>query len=443
MGRSPSLFLVVCFVVVLCGSTALADPPSYKGKMVLFGNLHAHSALSDDVSDPSSELSPLQAFIYADQHGLDFLALSDHHKATDSSHRLSMTADEYKNQLFKVAKDYTSDHDFIAIAAVEWGNTATGNHVNVFGANRLPPDATLDEEYDDLYAWASDHAKFVQFNHPYAWGAKSNRNREVGNFGVELYADPATFVEMVDPVAKTMSIITTVKGGHLSGQHKHATNKTHRDVHRDAERKWRKHLNMGFHLSPAANQDTHWKNWGAVTAARTAVWVGTNSYQGLMNGFGDNRVYATEDDELVVAFQVEYRGRRHWMGDTVELDGDEADVHVLLRIWQAAGSDNDPTDEGPYTVTVFSDWDGVGERTASAWEDYENLQANRLHRIRVPVVAGEYIYIQVTEQNGKDNPIGEGVDVFNNETGAHDADGKRDDMNDSAWTTPIWFVSGG
>ncbi len=35
-----------------------AEPPSYKGKMVLFGNLHAHSALSDDVSDPNNQMAP-------------------------------------------------------------------------------------------------------------------------------------------------------------------------------------------------------------------------------------------------------------------------------------------------------------------------------------------------------------------------------------------------
>ena len=419
--------------------SVLAEPPSYKGKMVLFGNLHAHSALSDDVSDPNNEKSPLQAYTFASQNGIDFLAISDHQKATDSNHRLFMTATEYEDQLFDVADDFNDDHTFIAIPAIEWGNTATGNHVNVFGADELPPDTVLDADYNELYDWAIANAEFVQFNHPYSWSGKSNRNRDVGNFGLELYADPATFVETVDPIVKTMPIITTVKGGHISGQHADATNKTHRDVHTKAEREWRKHLNMGFHLSPVANQDTHGTNWGVVTAARTAVWVGTNSYRGLMNGIKANRVYATEDDELVVAFQVEYKGRRHWMGDTVTLDGDEDDVDVLVKIWQGAGSDSDSTDEGPYTVTIFSDWDGIGNRLATAWDVIENIPAQELRRIRVPVLAGEYIYLQVTEQNGKDNPVGDGVDVFDTSSGAAGSDGNRDDMNDSAWTTPIWF----
>lgn len=435
MTKLFSTFVVLTLLVVI----AAAEPPSYKGKIVLFGNLHAHSAQSDDVGDPNNQMSPLQAFTFASQNGIDFLAISDHHKATDSNHRLFMTASEYKNKLFNVANTFNSSHSFIAIPAIEWGNTATGNHVNIFGADELPPDSVLDADYDELYDWAKGKAEFVQFNHPYSWAAKSNRDRDVGNFGIELFDDSATFVDTVDPVVKTMPIITTVKGGHINGQHANATNKTHRGVHIKAEREWRKHLNMGFHISPVANQDTHRTNWGVVTAARTAVWVGTNSYRGLMNGIKVNRVYATEDDELVVVFQVEYKGRRHWMGDTVMLDGDEDDVDVLVRIWQGAGSDGDSTDEGPYTVTIFSDWDGIGNRLATVWDVIENIRTKELRRIRVPVLAGEYIYIQVTEQNGKDNPVGDGEDVFHNSTGAPGADGNRDDMNDSAWTTPIWF----
>lgn len=44
------------------------------------------------------------------------------------------------------------------------------------------------------------------------------------------------------------------------------------------------------------------------------------------------------------------------------------------------------------------------------------------------------------QKKGKDNPVGEGDDEFNNKTGHSGPDGKRDDINDSAWTAPIWFV---
>lgn len=44
---------------------------------------------------------------------------------------------------------------------------------------------------------------------------------------------------------------------------------------------------------------------------------------------------------------------------------------------------------------------------------------------------GRYLYLHVREQNGKDNAVGEGED--------EESDGKRDDLNDTAVTSPVWF----
>ncbi len=60
----------------------LPDRPQHEGKVVLFGNLHAHSKLSDDIKGAGDELLPSKAFQYAHLHGLDFLAITDHHNAT-------------------------------------------------------------------------------------------------------------------------------------------------------------------------------------------------------------------------------------------------------------------------------------------------------------------------------------------------------------------------
>ena len=53
--------------------------------------------------------------------------------------------------------------------------------------------------------------------------------------------------------------------------------------------------------------------------------------------------------------------------------------------------------------------------------------------LNIPFTAGKgkYLYLHVKEQGGKDNPVGDGDDL--------DGDGKRDDLNDSAWTSPVWF----
>jgi hypothetical protein len=223
------------------------------------------------------------------------------------------------------------------------GNTSTGNHINLFGIQSLPPDTIKDQDYDKLIAWAKTNAGFIQFNHPDTWDREPKRNKKVGNYGRALYVNDAAFLSAADGTVKTISIISTVKGGHISGDHKHSTAKTHREVHTENFKHYKRFLNLGFRLSPAANQDTHWKNWGTVTAARTAVWADAASYEDLMKAFKANRVYATEDDEMVVAFQAEYKGKRYWMGETVALESDEDDVDLIVRVWQALGSDGDPT----------------------------------------------------------------------------------------------------
>ncbi len=358
------------FIIIALSTTAWAEKPSHDDKVVLFGNLHAHSKLSDDIKHVGDEMLPDKAFPYAHQNGLDFLAITDHHKATDSSHRLSMTRQEYKTLLYDVAMQYNSDHagEFVAVPAIEWGNTATGNHLNIFGSRTPPPDRIKDKDYDDLYEWAKQHAEFVQLNHPHGWKRKSNRNRRVGNFGIALYDSSQAFVRATDPVIKTISIITSVAGGHLNGPDKESEDKVHRDA--QWENYYKRFLNYGFHIAPSANQDTHRTNWGTVSAARTAVWANEVSFQGLVNGFKANRAYATEDDELVVAFQARYNGNTYWMGDTVPLQIAEADVELLVKIWQSTGSDGDSTDEGPYTVSIVSDPDGIGGRQASTWDTH-------------------------------------------------------------------------
>jgi hypothetical protein len=415
--------------------------PTHDGKVALFGNLHAHSTLSDDVPDNTPDTTPQKGFEYAKAHGLDFLAISDHHMATDAAGRNWLTATEYQTGLFKVAMDFNAAHpgEFVAIPGIEWGNMSVGNHINIFGAQSLPPDTILNVEYEKLHAWIALNAEFAQFNHPHSWTRDSKRNKAVGNYGEARYPDRNTFAAGADPGIATISIISTVAGGHISGAHKHAENKTHRRM--EWENYYLQYLNLGFRISPAANQDTHWKNFGSVTAARTAVWADSVSYADLMKAFKANRVYATQDDEMAVAFQVRYKGQVYWMGDSVPLETEEAEVELLVKVWQGAGVDGDDVDEGPYELRLVADADGVGGNEASpvigSWIAASGSQ------VVIPYMAvrGRYVYLHVREQGGKDNLVGDGEDVVDNATGSHDSDGKRDDQNDSAWTSPVWFTA--
>lgn len=431
----------IALLSLLFPTLSIADHPKHDGKMAVFGTLHAHSVLSGDVKDEDG-FTPMEAFDYARENGLDFLGISDHHKPTGApgGSKFHMATTTYKQKLVAVADQVNTAHagKFVAIPGIEWGTVATGNHINIFGATTLPPDTIDDDDYKELYAWIGSNARFAQWNHPYGWGDKSNRNKDVGNYGKDLYDSTAQFVAAANPSVQLMSIICTVFGGHINGALAESEDKTHRDVKTTALNIYKRHLDMGFHLSPAGSQDTHRVNPGTVTAARTGVWVDALSLDGITEGFKANRTFATEDDELAVALQVEYDGNTYWMGDTVPLKEEQAEVTVVLHVSQAKGSDNDSKSEGPYTARLFSDQDGIGGGKAAEWIAEEIPANTKVKKFTVPVIAGEYFYFQITEQNGKDNRLGDGDDETGPD-GTGDPDGFRDDLNDEAWTSPIWF----
>ena len=433
------LISTACF---LAAATATATRPTHDEMIAVFGTLHAHSTLSGDVKTDKG-LGPEGAFEYARTHGLDFLGISDHHKPSGApgGPRFHLTGTTYKDDLFDVAARITDEHagTFVAIPGIEWGTIGTGNHVNIFGSLTLPPESIKDDEYKELYTWVENNAKFAQWNHPYSWANKSTRNRTVGNYGKSLYGSTAEFLAASDPAVQLMSIVCTVWGGHISGKHAHSVEKTHRDHKPDALRIYQRHLNMGHHLSPSANQDTHGKNPGTVTAARTGVWVESLTLDEIADAVQANRVFATEDDELAVALQVRYAGETYWMGETVPLADEEAEVVVILYVSQSQGSDGDDRDEGPYLARLFSDADGIGGQTASEWDAFElSPSSQTVFEFPVSVVVGEYIYFEISETNGGDNPVGDGLDEFSTD-GSEQPDGERDNLNDQAWTSPIWF----
>ena len=145
----------------------------------------------------------------------------------------------------------------------------------------------------------------------------------MGNYGKALYDTTAQLVTAADPTIQLMSVICTVFGGHISGAHAHSEAKTHRDIKSKAFNIYRRHLNMGLKISPSANQETHGKNPGTVTAARTGVWADALCLDGITEGMKANRVFATEDDELAVGLQVKHGGKTFWLGETVPV----ADCH--------------------------------------------------------------------------------------------------------------------
>jgi hypothetical protein len=66
-----SLFVILFLFVLI--NFCYAQRPSHDGKILLFGNLHAHSQLSADVESSDDEMLPAKAFKYA--HEMDWISL--------------------------------------------------------------------------------------------------------------------------------------------------------------------------------------------------------------------------------------------------------------------------------------------------------------------------------------------------------------------------------
>jgi len=83
MKKIATSFLVLSLLagVLVPAEPGLPDRPQHEGKVVLFRNLHANSKLSDDIENAGDELLPSKAIPYVHPHGLDFRAITDHHKA--------------------------------------------------------------------------------------------------------------------------------------------------------------------------------------------------------------------------------------------------------------------------------------------------------------------------------------------------------------------------
>jgi len=104
--------------VVLAAAALVAAAPSRVAAAVFFGDLHAHSALSDDASN-----APDAFFLTArDVAKLDFVVLSDHD--------IFLTAGEWEI-LKTTAASFNDEGRFVAFSSIEWSQHI-GHHLNVY-----------------------------------------------------------------------------------------------------------------------------------------------------------------------------------------------------------------------------------------------------------------------------------------------------------------------
>ena len=303
---------------------------------VYYGNLHAHSELSDGKKGVSAR----DAYQHARTKGkLDFMSLTEHNEL--------LTNDEMI--LLQKAADKETKDGFIALYGQEYGKiSGTQNHTNIQNYPNVIP-GSLNEEYRKVFGEilpafrkANPHQIFFAgFNHPHDLSTDYGLSKDYHN-------DWKKFVEDMDPYVQLIAIWsgpTDLENIDLILSDK--TDLEHMDFNQ--VREWFEYLSHGMHLAPKVDHDNHSKTYGQRIAGRTAVWVdGKLSKKKLLEALVARHVYAVEDINLEVIAKV---GASHLPGDILKTNSTKLSIQV-----------KDEDEPGAiYKLEIFTGISGSGE----------------------------------------------------------------------------------
>jgi hypothetical protein len=322
-----------------------------------FGDLHSHTGYSD------GKLTPEAAFQHAKQ-GLkaDFLAITDHS---------SSISDIEWFETIKAAEKYNEDGRFLAIPSYEGhyylNSDAEDGRVimngnEALGFNTLERLYSINEE-DDSYRRILQYARtFAMFPHP---GEASGNNNLIWN-AYEEY-------RRIHPAAREIMKLLEIRN------ETSAYNMLHEASYTVA-------LDHGWYMSPAAMSDNHNTGWTTDYNFRTVILAPKLTRQHLYEAVKENRVYATEDNNLQLRFYV----NNHIMGSKLSC---AAGSSYKLKITAVEPDDFNEQDKLS-KLEVISDY---GKVVYS--KDLDSYKINE--RIKLSSNTARYFFVRLTKKDGK------------------------------------------
>ena len=91
-------------------------------------------------------------------------------------------------------------------------------------------------------------------------------------------------------------------------------------------------LSMGWHVAPTNNQDNHKGGWGDSNTCRDVILTDDFSEIGVYRALDARRVYATEDQNLEIYYELEVGGVTYKLGDIAALEADEQPETVKVKL---------------------------------------------------------------------------------------------------------------
>ncbi|HEV7240663.1 MAG TPA: Ig-like domain-containing protein [Thermoanaerobaculia bacterium] len=155
----------------------------------------------------------------------------------------------------------------------------------------------------------------------------------------------------------------------------------------DYSQRWKEALNLGFHLAPAADHDSHCNNYGMALPTRTVYLAPTLTKANLLAAHRARRFYATEDPNAQLVFRT------------------SDNVHVMGEVFNAAGGATlvanlyDPDGESISTLEIWRGQIGGGV-PASPYATYSNQSTATI--IESLTSGTYYYYVHAVQADGHD-----------------------------------------
>ena len=316
-----------------------------------FGQLHAHT----DISNGAGSVE--EAFQYASQvDGLDFFAVTDHSDSFDNADMGAIDADGADISADwaagKQAAASVTGEDFVGLFGFEmtWPEDKQLGHISTFNT---PGWQTRDQaDFENVPTALENYYKALtsvpgsvsQFNHPDT-----------------VHGDFERFDHYSPQYDAAVSLLE------VAGE----------DGVVDCEY-YDLALDKGWHVAPTNNQNNHKGQWGDASEARTVVLAKDLTEESLYAAMKDRRVYATQDSDLTVYYQL----NGAVMGSILP-KSEEAEITVFL---------SDPTDEAIGNVEVVTDGGAV------LVSEYVETPSQVLE---LPASGGRsYYYLRITQPDG-------------------------------------------
>ncbi|WP_426070398.1 CehA/McbA family metallohydrolase [Janthinobacterium sp. DSP2-3-3] len=321
--------------------SSLEGQPGYR---IVYANLHSQTRHSDGgaaldacrgAQEPqTAPYGPIDAYRYAQQHGLDALLTSEHNHMYDGSDGTNALANPaeakalYQTGLAEAAA-YTAAHPgFLALYGMEWGVINKGGHLNIVNSEQLlgwernasgellADLETPKGDYAGLYALMRERGWIGQFNHPASAGQFLVNGQPLG------YTPDGDAAMMLCEVVNTSAF---------------STNDQETETRRsNYEAACNRALAAGYHVAFSSNQDNHCANWGAAYGNRTAVLVASPtasmpvSRDSFLAALRARRVFATMDKHAQLLFTANGK----LMGERFENSGP---LHLVISFSNSAG----------------------------------------------------------------------------------------------------------